>query len=132
MAERDVLAILPTSHGKSFIFQLPALALPGVTIVVSPLVALMTDQALGLNKSIGDMVRALVAPMRESNSRTGKAEVADALTHPDSKTGIRIIYVSPERLCQLQFQRWIEEGVRSRDRPTHRDRRGSHLRDMGR
>jgi RecQ family ATP-dependent DNA helicase len=111
VAERDVLAILPTSHGKSFIFQLPALALPGVTIVVSPLVALMTDQALGLNKSIGDMVRALVAPMRESNSRTGKAEVADALTNPDSKTGIRIIYVSPERLCQLQFQRWIEEGV---------------------
>lgn len=111
LGERDVMAILPTSHGKSFIFQLPALALPGVTIVVSPLVALMTDQALGLNKSIGDMVRALVAPMRESNSRTGKAEVADALTNPHSGTGIRIIYVSPERLCQLQFQRWIEEGV---------------------
>ncbi len=111
VAGRDVLAILPTSHGKSFIFQLPALALPGVTIVVSPLVALMTDQALGLNKSVGDMVRALVAPMRESNSRTGKAEVADALTNPASTTGIRIVYVSPERLCQLQFQRWIEEGV---------------------
>jgi Rad3-related DNA helicase len=111
VAERDVLAILPTSHGKSFIFQLPALALPGVTIVVSPLVALMTDQALGLNKSIGGMVRALVAPMRESNSRTGKAEVADALTNPNSTTGIRIVYVSPERLCQLQFQRWIEIGV---------------------
>lgn len=111
VGDRDVMAILPTSHGKSFIFQLPALALPGVTIVVSPLVALMTDQALGLNKSIGDMVRALVAPMRESNSRTGKAEVADALMNPDSTTGIRIVYVSPERLCQLQFQRWIEEGV---------------------
>jgi hypothetical protein len=110
-AERDVLAILPTSHGKSFIFQLPALALPGITLVVSPLVALMTDQALGLNRSIGGMVRALVAPMRESNSRTGKAEVADALTNPASTTGIRIVYVSPERLCQLQFQRWIETGV---------------------
>jgi RecQ family ATP-dependent DNA helicase len=108
---RDVLAILPTSHGKSFIFQLPALALPGVTIVVSPLVSLMTDQALALNRSVGDLVRALVAPMRESNSRTGKAEVADALTNPDSRTGIKVIYVSPERLCQLQFQRWIEAGV---------------------
>jgi Rad3-related DNA helicase/DNA polymerase III epsilon subunit-like protein len=109
--DRDVLAVLPTSYGKSFIFQLPALALPGVTIVVSPLVALMTDQALGLNRSIGGMVRAVVAPMRESNSRTGKAEVADALTNPASRTGIRIVYVSPERLCQLQFQRWIETGV---------------------
>jgi ATP-dependent DNA helicase RecQ len=47
---RDVLVNLPTSWGKSFIFQLPALALPGVTIVISPLVSLMTDQALALNR----------------------------------------------------------------------------------
>ncbi len=108
--DRDVMAILPTSAGKSFIFQLPALALPGVTIVVSPLVALMTDQALGLNRSVGGMVRALVAPMRESNSRTGKAEVAAQITG-QADLGIRVIYVSPERLCQAQFQRWIETGV---------------------
>jgi RecQ family ATP-dependent DNA helicase len=108
--DRDVMAILPTSAGKSFIFQLPALALPGVTIVVSPLVALMTDQALGLNRSVGGMVRALVAPMRESNSRTGKAEVAAQITG-QADLGIRVIYVSPERLCQAQFQRWIEIGV---------------------
>ncbi|MGD0019965.1 MAG: DEAD/DEAH box helicase [Candidatus Limnocylindrales bacterium] len=108
---RDVLAILPTSRGKSFLYQLPAFALPGVTIVVSPLVALMTDQALGLNRSVGGMVRALVAPMRESNSRTGKAEVADALTNPASPTGIKLVYVSPERLCQRQFQAWIARGV---------------------
>jgi RecQ family ATP-dependent DNA helicase len=110
--DRDVLAILPTSRGKSFIYQLPAFVLPGVTLVVSPLVALMTDQALGLNRSVGDMVRALVAPMRESNSRTGKAEVADALTNPESRHGIKIVYISPERLCQRQFQAWIEEGVK--------------------
>jgi Rad3-related DNA helicase/DNA polymerase III epsilon subunit-like protein len=110
---KDVLAILPTSAGKSFIFQLPGLALPGVTIVVSPLVALMTDQALGLNRSIGGAVRALVAPMRESNSRTGKAEVADALTNPNSTHGIRLVYVSPERLCQRQFQEWITTGVQA-------------------
>jgi len=109
---KDLLAILPTSAGKSFIYQLPALALPGITIVVSPLVALMTDQALGLNRSIGGAVRALVAPMRESNSRTGKAQVADALTNPHSPYGIRLIYVSPERLCQRQFQEWILTGVR--------------------
>jgi ATP-dependent DNA helicase RecQ len=109
-AGRDVLAILPTSAGKSYLFQLPALALPGVTVVVSPLVALMTDQALALNRTAGGMVRALVAPMRESNSRTGKAEVAAQLTG-EHDYGIRIVYVSPERLCQAQFQRWIEKGV---------------------
>lgn len=107
---RDVLTILPTSAGKSFIFQLPALALPGVTLVVSPLVALMTDQALGLNRSIGGSVRALVAPMRESNSRTGKAQVAEQLTGIRDH-GIRLIYVSPERLSQRQFQDWIMEGL---------------------
>lgn len=108
--DRDVLAILPTSAGKSFIYQLPALALPGVTIVVSPLVALMTDQALGLNRSIGGAVRALVAPMRESNSRTGKSEVQQQLAGVRDH-GIRIVYVSPERLCSRQFQAWIAEGV---------------------
>ncbi|MGH2382625.1 MAG: DEAD/DEAH box helicase, partial [Candidatus Limnocylindria bacterium] len=106
---RDLLGVLPTSYGKSFIFQLPALALPGVTIVVSPLVSLMTDQALGLNKSIGGAVRALVAPMRESNSRTGKAEVQAQLT--GTEQGIKVIYLSPERLCQVQFQSWIRRGV---------------------
>lgn len=109
-AGRDVLTILPTSAGKSFIYQLPAFALPGVTIVVSPLVALMTDQALALNRSVGGMVRALVAPMRESNSRTGKAQVQEQLTGIRDH-GIRLVYVSPERLCQRQFQAWIEAGV---------------------
>ena len=106
---RDLLGVLPTGYGKSFIFQLPALALPGVTVVVSPLVSLMTDQALGLNRSIGGAVRALVAPMRESNSRTGKAEVQAQLAGVDQ--GIKVVYLSPERLCQAQFQAWIRRGV---------------------
>lgn len=106
---KDLLVNLPTSWGKSFIFQLPALALPGVTIVISPLVSLMTDQALALNRSIGGAVRALVAPMRESNSRTGKAEVQEQLKGKDQ--GIKIIYLSPERLCQAHFQDWIRTGV---------------------
>lgn len=109
---KDVLTVLPTGYGKSFIFQLPALVLPGVTVVVSPLVSLMTDQALGLNRSIGGAVRALVAPMRESNSRTGKVEVQQQLTDPNCRHGIRLVYLSPERLCQRQFQDWLREGVR--------------------
>lgn len=110
-ARKDLLAVLPTGFGKSFVFQLPALALPGVTIVVSPLVSLMNDQALELNRSIGGAVRALIAPMRESNSRTGKAQVADALANPASRQDIRLIYLSPERLCTRQFQDQIRAGV---------------------
>ncbi len=108
---KDVLAVLPTGYGKSFVFQLPALALPGVTIVVSPLVSLMTDQALALNKTIAGAVRALVAPMRESNSRTGKTEIHQQLTDPTCRHGIRLVYLSPERLCQRQFQEWVRTGV---------------------
>ena len=109
-AGKDVLAVLPTGYGKSYVFQLPALVLPGVTLVVSPLVSLMTDQALELNRTIAGRVRALVAPMRESNSRTGKSEVEQQLKG-HAEHGIRIVYLSPERLCQSHFQAWIRIGV---------------------
>ncbi|MGI6876385.1 DEAD/DEAH box helicase [Amycolatopsis sp. 3B14] len=109
-AERNVLALLPTGAGKSFCFQLPALVLPGVTIVVSPLVALMHDQALALNRTIGGAVRALVAPLRESSSRTGKTEVAEQL-EGRADHGIRMVYVSPERLCQRRFRELVRSAV---------------------
>jgi ATP-dependent DNA helicase RecQ len=108
----DLLALLPTGFGKSFCFQLPALVLPGVTLVVSPLVALMQDQALELNRSIGGSVRALIGPMRESNSRAGRTEVHDHLLgRRDNR--IKIIYVSPERLCQSRFRALVREAVRA-------------------
>ncbi|MFF9525168.1 DEAD/DEAH box helicase [Streptomyces achromogenes] len=103
---RNVLGLLPTGFGKSFTFQLPALVLPGVTVVVSPLVALMHDQALELNRSIGGAVRALVSPLRESSSRAGKTEVTDQLLGR-ADHGIRLVYVSPERLCQRRFRETV-------------------------
>ncbi|TDD00569.1 DEAD/DEAH box helicase [Nonomuraea deserti] len=106
----NVLGLLPTGFGKSFCFQLPALVLPGVTLVVSPLVALMHDQALELNRSIGGAVRALVAPLRESSSRAGKSEVADQLLGR-ADHGIRIVYISPERLCQRRFRELVRTAV---------------------
>jgi|GEM_PF-3443154 len=106
----NVLGLLPTGFGKSFCFQLPALVLPGVTLIVSPLVALMHDQALELNRSIGGAVRALVAPLRESSSRAGKTEVADQLLGR-ADHGIRMVYVSPERLCQRRFRELVRDAV---------------------
>ncbi|SEQ74884.1 DEAD/DEAH box helicase [Microlunatus flavus] len=111
-AGRNVLGLLPTGFGKSYCFQLPALVLPGVTIVVSPLVALMTDQALSLNRSVGGAVRALVAPLRESSSRAGKTEVADQLLGRRDH-GIRMVYVSPERLTQRRFRELVRSAVAS-------------------
>jgi RecQ family ATP-dependent DNA helicase len=105
-AGADVLALLPTGFGKSYTFQLPALALPGVTVVVSPLIALMADQALELNATVGGAVRALVGPMTESNSRRGKTEVAEQLTGT-GEHGIKLVYVSPERLANRRFQQLL-------------------------
>ncbi|OKK14238.1 hypothetical protein AMK33_04675 [Streptomyces sp. CB02400] len=109
---RNVLGLLPTGFGKSFTFQLPALVLPGVTLVVSPLVALMHDQALELNRSIGGAVRALISPLRESSSRAGKTEVADQLLGR-AEHGIRLVYVSPERLCQRRFRETVRKAAQA-------------------
>src|SRR4051812_22574793 len=51
LARRNVLAVMPTGSGKSLCFQLPALALPGLTLVVSPLIALMKDQVDHLHQA---------------------------------------------------------------------------------
>lgn len=109
---RDVLALLPTGYGKSFLFQLPGLILPGVTIVISPLVSLMTDQALALNRTVGGRVRALTGTMAESNSRLGKAQVAQQIAG-DADHGIKIVYLAPERFASTQFQELVRRGVRS-------------------
>jgi RecQ family ATP-dependent DNA helicase len=109
--DTDVLALLPTGSGKSFCFQLPALLLPGVTVVISPLIALMHDQALSLNHTIGGAVRALVSSLPESSSRAGRTEVIEQMTDPECSHGIRIVYVSPERLTQARFRDALTRGV---------------------
>jgi ATP-dependent DNA helicase RecQ len=88
LAGRDTLVVLPTGGGKSLCFQIPALTLPGLTVVVSPLISLMKDQVDGLTG------RGL--PATFINSSLPYGEVADRLARAE-RGEFRLIYVAPER-----------------------------------
>lgn len=94
LSGRDVLAVMPTGAGKSLCYQLPALLMPGITVVVSPLISLMMDQVKALNEA---GVHAAYI-----NSSLTENQIAKALEL--AKTGrYRIIYVAPERLETPRF-----------------------------
>ncbi|MEM6645095.1 MAG: ATP-dependent DNA helicase RecQ [Bacteroidota bacterium] len=91
---RDVLAILPTGGGKSITYQVPALLHDGVTLVISPLIALMQDQVLAL--------RARNVPATFINSTLRSGEIDQRWT--DAEFGrFKLIYLSPERLHTDMF-----------------------------
>ncbi len=99
MADCNVLAVMPTGSGKSLCFQIPALLKPGVTVVVSPLVALMHDQVAGL--------QLLGAPAGTINSARESFENAE--TWEQVRQGdIKLLYVSPERLMREQTLEALE------------------------
>jgi ATP-dependent DNA helicase RecQ len=88
----DTLAVLPTGGGKSLCFQLPALLRPGLTLVVSPLIALMKDQVDSLNKN--------GIPATFVNSSLGWAEMHRRLVDMGRH---RLVYVAPERFKSKWF-----------------------------
>jgi ATP-dependent DNA helicase RecQ len=88
--KRDVLAVMPTGGGKSLCYQLPALLRDGLTVVVSPLIALMRNQVAQL-QAYGIAAGAL-------NSSTGRDETA-ALLEAVSNRRLRLLYAAPERLA---------------------------------
>lgn len=99
LAGRDVLAVMPTGAGKSVCYQVPALLLPGVTLVVSPLISLMQDQVRAL-------VAAGVAAAYLNSSLTASQQ---ALMLRRARDGwYKIIYVAPERLMTQGFLRFTE------------------------
>ena len=89
-AGRNVLAIMPTGGGKSLCFQLPALMRPGLTLVVSPLIALMRDQVRAL-KAAGVEAAALTS----GNTGEETEEVFNAI----DEGRLKILYIAPERLA---------------------------------
>src|SRR4051794_8241471 len=93
---RDVLVVMPTGSGKSLCYQLPALMRDDLTIVVSPLVALMQDQVQALRaRGLGDAV-ALVNAQQD-----GEANAAAVRRAADGQ--VRLLYVAPERFSSLGF-----------------------------
>ncbi|MBI2402007.1 MAG: ATP-dependent DNA helicase RecQ [Gemmatimonadetes bacterium] len=89
MHDRDCLAVLPTGAGKSLCYQVPALLLPGLTLVVSPLISLMQDQVTALR------ARGVAAAYLSS---TQTPEVQGAVREATRAGRVRLLYVAPERL----------------------------------
>lgn len=97
---RDVLAVMPTGAGKSVCFQVPAMLLPGVTLVVSPLISLMKDQVTALGQA--------GIPSAYLNSTLTERQFTLALDN--ARLGkYKLLYVAPERLLTPRMQEFVGE-----------------------
>ena len=96
---KDVLAVMPTGAGKSVCYQIPAMMLPGITLVISPLISLMKDQVESLHQA--------GIPAACINSSMTSEEYQMVMY--DAKQGhCRLLYVAPERLMTESFLRFAE------------------------
>ncbi|XP_071830405.1 uncharacterized protein [Apostichopus japonicus] len=112
MSKHDVILIMPTGGGKSLCFQLPALLSEGITLVVSPLVSLMEDQAMTL-QDLGIAATLLSA----STSRDHLKVVLQDMVNPKAK--LKLLYVTPEKIAKskrfmAQLQKAYDKGMLSR------------------
>jgi len=94
LSRQDLLIIMPTGNGKSLCYQLPALLLPGMTVVISPLIALMKDQ---VDKLITRGIKANFI-----NSSMSKDEQKEIIKKIERKE-IKILYIAPERIHSKTF-----------------------------
>ena len=98
MAGQDAFVLMPTGGGKSLCYQLPAMTLPGLTLVVSPLIALMKDQV--------DALEANGLPAAFINSTQTPGEVAQVVRRLRSEE-IKLLYVAPERATEQRFAQFL-------------------------
>src|SRR5579863_4833256 len=99
LAGRDVAVVMPTGGGKSLCYQLPAILCGGTTVVVSPLIALMHDQAAQLAQ--------MGIPAAVLNS-TLPADQQSAVMRKASAGEYRLLYLSPERLARADTMGWLQ------------------------
>lgn len=100
LSGRDVLGVMPTGAGKSICYQLPALLLPGLTLVISPLISLMKDQVAALSQS--------GIPAAYINSSLTANQYREVLRRAKNDA-YKIIYVAPERLTTADFLQFVHE-----------------------
>src|SRR5436190_19919771 len=98
LAGRDSLLVVPTGGGKSLCFQAPALLLDGLTVVVSPLIALMKDQVDAL-VTIGVAAAALNSMTPREDQRAIERRTADG--------SLRLLFVSPGRLSTAEIREFL-------------------------
>jgi ATP-dependent DNA helicase RecQ len=99
---RDAIVLMPTGGGKSLCYQVPALCLPGVTIVVSPLIALMKDQVDAL------VLSGVKAAFLNSSQTSGEQSF---ILQQLRRNELKLLYVAPERLVggEIQFLRFLQD-----------------------
>lgn len=100
LSGQDALVVMPTGGGKSLCYQLPALIMDGITIVISPLIALMKDQV--------DALQARGVPATMINSAISNAEQRDRIQQM-REGAYRLVYIAPERFRSEAFTRSLQE-----------------------
>src|ERR1700758_240378 len=98
---RDVLAVMPTGSGKSLCYQLPALVRDGLTVVVSPLIALMRNQVAQLNAN-----GIAAASLNSANDPAGNRAILERMTRGE----LRLVYVAAGRLLQNETPPLLKRG----------------------
>jgi ATP-dependent DNA helicase RecQ len=101
LARRHTLAVLPTGLGKSLCYQLAAQMLPGLTLVISPLIALMQDQVEALHERGFDNATFLSSALRPAAVGARYAEI--------ERGGYKLVYVAPERCDSPRFQHLVRQ-----------------------
>ncbi|MDR2478332.1 MAG: RecQ family ATP-dependent DNA helicase [Treponema sp.] len=101
LAGRDALAVMPTGAGKSLCYQIPAMLLPGMTIVISPLISLMKDQVQALRESGCQAVFL--------NSSLSAAEYGETMEQIRSRE-VKLLYIAPERLQRTELPEFSDGG----------------------
>jgi ATP-dependent DNA helicase RecQ len=101
IAGRDVLAVMPTGAGKSLCYQIPALLLPGMTVVISPLISLMKDQVNALQEA-----GCPAAFLNSSLSTSEYYDVMNGIRNGETK----LLYIAPERLQRTEVTDLAKSG----------------------